>query len=70
MNVEGIAKNFDNIVQTIFNNPDDYLYYGAPIAKVELAFNEEIEFHKIMSEEKYNFNRKAYKSTFKEVNDS
>ena len=47
MIVEGIAKNIDNIAQTIFNNPDDYLYYDDPISKVELAFNEEIEFHKI-----------------------
>ena len=30
--VEGIAKNIDNIAQTIFNNPEDYLYYGDPIA--------------------------------------
>ena len=45
--VEGIAKNIDNIAQTIFNNPDDYLYYIDPIPKVELAFDEEIEFHKI-----------------------
>ena len=47
MIVEGIDKNIDNITQTIFNNLDDYLYYDDPIAKVELAFNEEIEFHKI-----------------------
>ena len=47
MNVEGIAKNIDNIAQIIFNNPDDYLYYIDPIEKVELAFDEEIEFHKI-----------------------
>ena len=47
MNVEGIAKNIDNIAQIIFNNLEDYLYYDDPISKVELAFNEEIEFHKI-----------------------
>ena len=55
VNVEGITKNIETIAQTIFINPDyllqeifDYLYYPCgPISKLELAFNEEIEFHKI-----------------------
>ena len=78
VNVEGITKNIETIAQTIFINPDyllqeifDYLYYPCgPISKLELAFNEEIEFHKIMSEERFYFNAEAYKSAFKEVNDT
>jgi hypothetical protein len=78
VNDKGIAENIETIAKSIFINPDyllqeifDYLYYPCgPISKLELAFNEEIEFHKIMSEERFYFNAEAYKSAFKEVNDT
>jgi hypothetical protein len=78
VNYKGITENIETIAQTIFITPDNliqeilnYLYYPCgPISKLKLAFNEEIEFHKIMSEKKFYFNEEDYDFAFAEINDN
>ena len=71
-NIETIKKNIESIAQSVFVSPEDflleiqyYIYYACgPVSKIILSFNEEINFHKYLSKNKFEFNLKTYKSAY------
>lgn len=72
VNEEGIVQNIKTIAKKIFVNPFKlnnetrfYLYYTCgPLPKIQLAFDEEIEYHKVLSEDNYYFDNNEYKTKF------
>ena len=72
VNLEGMKENIETIGREIFFDPShlkkqifDYLYYACePISKLEVAFNEEIDFHDIISENNYYFDEESYNDSF------
>ena len=72
VNEEGIKENIQTIAKKIFVNPFKlnnetrfYLYYTCgPLPKIQLVFDEEIEYHKEKSENNYYFDNNEYKTKF------
>ena len=72
VNLEGMKENIETIDKEIFFEPShlkiqivDYIFYAyGPISKLEVAFNEEIDFHNIISENNYYFDEESYNKSF------
>ena len=77
VNLKGMKENIETIGREIFFDPShlkkqivDYLYYACgPISKLEVAFNEEIDFHDIISENNYYFDEESYNDSFLAAHD-
>jgi hypothetical protein len=71
----GIESKIKDIAREIFINPQvlieelyDYIYYACgPASKIMLAFNQEIEFHKLMAQNRYTFNHEQYNSDYNQM---
>jgi len=71
----GIESKIEEMAGKIFIDPEvlqqeiyNYITYQCgPNSKIMLAFNQEIEFHKIMAQKKYNFNQKDYQDAYEQM---